>query len=51
MLTMENKGQFLEIKEIEKFSNLIYIQVINVDPSKKPEENMKRTEIHSADYT
>ncbi len=50
MPIMENKDQYLEIKEITKyFSNLL--KVINVDPSKKPEENMKRTEIQSADYT
>ena len=37
----------LEIKEIEKYISLLFIKVINVDPNKKPEDGMTRTEIES----
>lgn len=47
MQILDNKDYFLEIKEIEKYINIIYIQVINVDPNKKPEDGMTRTEIDS----
>ena len=47
MLATENKDCSLEIKGIEKYFifNYFNIKVINVDPKKKPEENLKRTEI------
>ena len=47
MLVMVNKGYYLEIKEIEKsfYLNKSFYKVINVDPKKKPEESLIRTEI------
>ncbi len=52
MPTQDNKDYCFETKEIERFEILFKkIQVINVDPNKKPEENMLRTEIQSPEYT